>query len=361
MKDAIEILKKINNSGFKAYIVGGYPRDLYLKRKTNDIDICTSATPKDIKTIFKDALVKDSNYGSLTIIYKNKKYEITTFRKETNYFHYRFPKVEYISDLLKDLQRRDFTINTLCIDEDKNTIDMLDGIKDLDNRIIRMVGDPKKRLKEDALRILRAIRFATILDFKIDESLDYYISEYAPLVKKLSYERKKSELDKIFASKNKLYGVSLLKKYHLDEYLEIDLNNVVLSTDIIGIWAQIDKGKYKFNSNEMDTIKKLKELKDKNIMDIELLYRYGLYIASLKASIDGISRNTITSLYNSLPIKSRSDIDIEIEDINKLLGKKSGPYLKGIIKDMEMEILHGRLVNEEKTIKEYILNKYKNI
>ena len=184
---AIELLTKINNAGYTSYIVGGYPRDLYLKRITNDIDICTNATPKDLKEIFGDAMLPKVNYGSVTVIYKKVRFEITTFRKEYKYVQNRVPgKIKYIDNLLDDLKRRDFTINTLCIDSEGNLIDLLNAKNDLDSKVLKMVGDAKIKLKEDALRILRAVRFATVLNFQIDEELSNYIEKYAYLTKKLS-------------------------------------------------------------------------------------------------------------------------------------------------------------------------------
>jgi len=313
---AIELLKKINEAGYNAYIVGGYPRDLYLKRKTNDIDICTNATPKDLKLIFGNAMLPKVNYGSVTVIYKKVRFEITTFRKEYKYVQNRVPsKVKYIDNLLDDLKRRDFTINTICIDQDGNVIDLLDGIKDISAKKIKMVGNPKDKLKEDAFRILRAIRFATQLNFEIDDNLAKAIKKYGYLVKKLSYYRKKEELDKIFLSNNRSYGIELIKKFGLDKYLDLDMSNLVVTEYPIGIWAQMNAlDKYEFNNNDYDTIVKINEIGNLPI-DNRLLYRYGLYIVSIVANIRGISKRSITMQYNKLPIKSRYDIAISGDEI----------------------------------------------
>ena len=118
---ALEVLKKLSENNYESYLVGGYPRDLILGRKTNDIDICTSATPKEILEIFDDVIVSDMQYGSVVIVYKGCKFDTTTFRKEIKYESNRKPvKIKYIKDIKKDLLRRDFTINTLCIDKDGN-------------------------------------------------------------------------------------------------------------------------------------------------------------------------------------------------------------------------------------------------
>lgn len=361
-KTAIKLLKKINDKGFVSYIVGGYPRDLYLNRPSIDIDICTNATPKDLKEIFGDIMLPKVNYGSITVIVNKIRFEITTFRKEIKYENNRVPiKMKYIDNLYDDLKRRDFTINTLCMDSDGTIIDLLDSKKDIDNRIIKMVGNPKERLKEDSLRILRAIRFAVTLDFKIDDELKKYIKKYGYLLKKLSYYRKKEELDKIFSSGNIGYGIDLIKELELDRYLELsNIESLTITDYPIGIWAQLDVlDKYSFTNNEYDMIKKINELKDVNILDNNILYKYGLYIVSIVGDIRGIDKKIITASYNALPIKCRSDIDIEPLEIASILDKKPGAYLKEILIDLEYKILHNDLENNKDKLEEYILKNYK--
>ena len=360
-KTAIKLLKKIEEKGFQAYIVGGYPRDLYLNRPSIDIDICTSATPKDLKEIFGDIMLPKVNYGSVTVILNKVRFEITTFRRDIKYIDNRKPlEIEYIDNLLDDLKRRDFTINTLCMNSEGTVIDLLNGKKDIDNKIIRMVGEPKIRLKEDALRILRAIRFAVTLNFKLDEELKKYIKEYGYLLKNLSYYRKKEELDKIFSSPNVSYGIDLIKELEIDKCLELkNINSLKITDYQVGIWAQLDVlDKYTFTNNEYETIKKINELSDKDIFDKDILYNYGLYITSIVADIRGIDKKIITSSYNSLPIKCRLDILIEPLEIAKLLNKKPGSYLKEIIGDLEYKILHNELNNNLEDLKKYIIENY---
>ena len=166
---ALSVLNMFNAAGYDAYIVGGYPRDYLLGIKTLDIDICTNAKPKEIMELFDIESVSDVGYGSVKVIYKNVKFDVTTFRVDVKYENNRKPiKIKYVNDLKKDLLRRDFTINTICIDKDGNFIDLLDGKSDLDKHIIKTVGNPRHRIKEDSLIILREIRFASVLDFDID-------------------------------------------------------------------------------------------------------------------------------------------------------------------------------------------------
>ena len=204
---ALEVLNIFCEHGYVAYIVGGYPRDSILEIKTSDIDICTDARPKEIMEIFASQAVSDVSYGSVKVIYKNSKFDVTTFRKDIKYVDNRRPiKIKYINNLKKDLLRRDFTINTICIDKDGNIIDLLNARSDINKRLIRTVGNPRYRIKEDSLRILRAIRFASILDFDIDDKTGYYLTKYGCLLNNLSKERKKEELNKIFSSCGKEKG-----------------------------------------------------------------------------------------------------------------------------------------------------------
>lgn len=351
---ALKIINKINEFGFKAYIVGGFPRDKYLNRESIDIDICTNAKPKELKNIFQNLILSNEQYGSVTLIINDIHFEITTFRREIEYINNRIPsKFEYINDLLEDLLRRDFTINTLCIDSNGDLIDLLNAKADLDNKIIKMVGDPFIRLRQDSLRILRAIRFATTLNFKLDDDLLNSIKSCGYLLENLSYFRKKQELDKIFASTNSKYGIDLIKSCGLEKYLDISINNITYVDDLLGIWVQLDPKNYNFTKNEQQIIDKTKELLDKDILNNFNLYKYGLYISCLAGSIKNIDRTIITKKYNELPIYKSSDIELKIPEISKLFNV---PVLisKQIFNKIEEEILLLNLANNKENIIEFI-------
>ena len=298
---AIEVLNIFDKHGYLAYIVGGYPRDMLLNIKTNDIDICTNATPKEIVDIFETENVSDYGYGSVKIIYKKYRFDVTTFRKDIKYENNRKPvKIKYIMDLKKDLLRRDFTINTLCIDKDENLLDLLSCKQDIDLRIIKTVGNPRYRIKEDSLRILRAIRFAGTLNFSIDEKTMNYIKKYGYLLKKLSYSRKKDELKKIFSSKNKEKSRELIISLGIDKYLEIDnLADIVLCDDIMGIWSQLKmSSKYPFSKVEKSMISNIKKMLLSDL-DSYTVYKYGLYVSTVVGSIKGIDYKKINDIIYS--------------------------------------------------------------
>ena len=357
---ALKVLQLLEENGYESYIVGGYVRDKLLGIVSNDIDICTSATPKEIKEIFKSS--SSSNYGSVNITYKNTNFDITTFRKDIKYINNRVPiKLKYIKSVKKDLLRRDFTINTLCIDSNGKILDMLNIKTDLKEKIIKTVGNPRYKLKEDSLRILRAIRFATILDFDIDEKTTYYIKSYSYLLKKLSFDRKKQELDKIFSSINKEKGIKLLLDLGLDKPLKLpNLKNIIPCNDLLGIWTQLKVDElYPFNKNEKQQMQKIRELLGKDIKNKYNIYKYGLYISTVAYQIKKESITELNKLYKELPIERDKDINIKPSDIINLLNIEPDGFIKSIMTDIEEKIIFSKLNNNYEELKEYIIKKYK--
>ena len=358
---ALKILKKINSNGFKAYLVGGYPRDLYMGKDSIDYDICTNATPKELKTIFGGSILKAEQYGSVTLIINGMRFEITTFRKDIKYINNRKPiEIEYIDSLIEDLKRRDFTMNTMCIDSNGNLIDLLNGKEDINNRIIKTVGNADLKICEDSLRILRAIRFATVLNFELDIQLKNAIKKHKHLLKTLSYYRKKEELDKIFSSNNCSYGIKLIKELDLAKELDLsNLDKLISTTYLIGIWAQVDVlDKYSFNNTEKESIIKINELMNKDILDNNNLYKFGLYISTIVAEIKGIDKKIINEKYNSLYIHNKTEIKIEAKEICELLNRKPGKFLKEIFNDLEYKLVNKLLENDKDVLKQYILENY---
>ena len=360
---ALKLLKELTNKSFKAYIVGGFVRDNILGIESSDIDITTNATPKEIKEIFEDSCVPNEEYGSVIVNKKGIKFEITTFRKEIEYNDKRRPiEIKYIDDLYTDLLRRDFVINTLCIDEKGRILDYLGGQEDIEKKIIRCVGDADSKFKEDSLRILRAIRFATILDFELSDEIIKAIHKNKSSVRALSYQRKKNELDKIFSSPNRDRGIRLLLEFGLQEELDLPNLSSIIDSSVnssIGIWSILNNNKYPFNKNELDLINNINEAKKYNNLDPYILYKYGLYVNSCAGSIKGIDLKKITASYNNLVIKSRDEIDISSDQIMNLLDREPGKYLKDIYEDIEKEILYRRLDNKNETIMSYINGKYR--
>lgn len=356
----MELLKIFEDNNYEAYLVGGFVRDYILKRQSSDVDICTNATPMQIKEIFKEVKLPFESYGSVHLNYKKVDFEITTYRMDLEYKNKRNPsKIMYTDKLEIDLKRRDFTMNTLCMDSSGKIIDLFNNRQDIDNKIIKTVGDANKKLAEDSLRILRAIRFATELNFTIDDELSYAIVQNEYLLSELSFFRKKQELNRILLSSNVLYGISLLKKYNLDKYLDIQISdNFVKTSDPIGMWVQLKPSvKYQFTSNEKRYIKSIDDIINSGNIDDITLYKNGNYVSLIAAQIMGIDERLVHDMYDKLPIKKISDIALKPRDIIDLLNIKDNYKIKDILNDLEGEILIGDLNNNKEDIEKYLTSK----
>lgn len=200
-KHASDIIKTLSAHGYEAYVVGGCVRDSILGKKPADWDITTSALPEQVKALFPRTIDTGLKHGTVTIMMDKVGYEVTTYRIDGTYEDHRRPnEVTFTSDLKEDLMRRDFTINAMAYNEEQGLVDLFGGIQDLTDRIIRCVGNPAERFDEDALRMLRAVRFAGQLNFKIEENTKAAIEAQHIFLKDVSAERIQTELMKLLVS-----------------------------------------------------------------------------------------------------------------------------------------------------------------
>lgn len=203
-KNVDTAINLLQSAGFEAYAVGGCVRDSLLGKTPNDWDITTSAKPEDMKSVFADFHCIDTGikHGTVTVVIDGEPLEITTFRLDGEYEDNRHPKsVTFTSNLGADLGRRDFTVNAMAYSKKTGTVDLFGGQNDLKNKIIRCVGDPDRRFNEDALRILRALRFASALDFEIEEKTAQSLLKNRALLGNISEERIAKELLKLVCGK----------------------------------------------------------------------------------------------------------------------------------------------------------------
>lgn len=224
---AFEIVKILRKAGTEAFIAGGAVRDALLKRPITEIDIATSAWPVQVKKLFKKTIPTGEKHGTITVRLKNVNYEVTTFRVEGKYLDFRRPsKVKFITSAAEDACRRDFTVNALFYDPSSNEVmDYVNGIADISHKRIRFIGKPEERIREDALRLLRAVRFATTLRFDLARETRNAIQKHTKLIAKISAERTKAELDKIMMSKRAAIGIGLLDIVGLLEHILPELKN----------------------------------------------------------------------------------------------------------------------------------------
>ena len=201
-RDVLFIIDKLNESGYSAHVVGGSVRDSLISRELGDFDITTSATPEETKKVFSDYRTVDTGikHGTVTLVLSGVPYEITTYRVDGDYKDNRHPdSVTFTANLCDDLARRDFTVNAMAYDPVGGVVDPFGGRDDAEGRIIRAVGDPYRRFDEDALRILRAVRFASVLDFEIEEKTAQAARELSQRLESISKERVYTELKKLIS------------------------------------------------------------------------------------------------------------------------------------------------------------------
>lgn len=383
-EEAITILKYLNDNGYEAYIVGGAVRNMLLGIPIDDYDITTSATPDEIAEIFTFAKIFPTGlkHGTITLFYNHIGFEITTFRTETKYLDYRHPsEVVFTNDLRTDLARRDFTINAMCYNG--YIIDLYQGQEDLKNKIIRTVNDPYERFSEDALRILRALRFSVKFRFNIEPQTKDAIHYHRFLLKKISIERIMIELQKTFQNPiynivNEFYDIfevlfpiisskeEILTKCKYLDTLEIRNNEnlklflffkLIINSDEIKNY-KLSKKMIRFfkllaqnlliNDNEIDNKYLLKEY---NLEDL-ILYTY-YYIENQNERmriIDSLKKSN-NKCHNI------SMLAINGNDLLKLgFFKKS---IKTILEDVLDLVINNKLENETHNLLDYVNNNFK--
>ncbi|EHJ25291.1 tRNA nucleotidyltransferase/poly(A) polymerase family protein [Clostridioides difficile 050-P50-2011] len=220
------IIKELETNGYEAYVVGGCVRDCLLERIPNDWDITTNARPEAVVELFKKTIPTGIQHGTVTVMIEHEPFEVTTYRIDGNYSDGRHPdSIEFTNNIVKDLSRRDFTINSIAYNSKTGLVDPFNGYEDIQNKYIRCVGNPVDRFEEDALRMLRAVRFSAQLNFKIAEGTKQSIHKKADLIKNVSIERIQTEFNKILvsdSSKLNLLKSTGLLKFIIPEICELE-------------------------------------------------------------------------------------------------------------------------------------------
>ena len=219
---ARKIIARLEQHGYEAYIVGGCVRDSLMGKSPSDWDICTSARAEEMMALFEDKRVIPTGiqHGTLTILAEDGAYEVTTFRIDGEYLDHRHPKsVAFTRELAEDLSRRDFTINAMAWHPERGLIDLFGGVEDLRDRLVRAVGDPVQRFNEDGLRMLRMVRFATVLDFDYDPATYDAVRKQGHLLQYISKERIQVELNKILLAAHPARGLEDLYTLGMYPYI----------------------------------------------------------------------------------------------------------------------------------------------
>ncbi len=347
-----DIVNELINNGYEAYIVGGYVRDYLLGIPSKDIDICTNAPINEIMKIFKGRGKAFKEYFAYHIEEDGYSYDITTYRKEIRYRRNKPVEIKEAKTFKEDLLRRDFTINTFAIDQHGKLIDFLDAKKDLDSKILRVVGNTDKKLTEDKTRIIRAIRFSCTLDFELHpDIINFIANKKAYLLNEVPKEYKKSELDKIFDSNNIKKFFYLVEKYNMEKYFNIKFDKVVPTYNRYGIWAQIEAD-LPFSKKELEIINTIKRIVNEKGIFLNQIPEYDNVILYNVASILGVEEQ-MKSLIEILKLKNIVDLDIDIYTFLKYINVKD---VKKVYYQVQRSIMEGYLQNNKDDIEYYLRN-----
>lgn len=387
---ASPVLKRLEDAGYEAYFVGGSVRDFLLKREINDVDIATSATPAEVKKIFSKTVDIGIEHGTVLVLFNNTEYEITTFRTESEYQDFRRPKeVSFIRNLKDDLQRRDFTMNAIAMDKNSKLIDPFNGYSAIQAKIIQTVGSASERFQEDALRMMRAVRFVSQLSFEIEGETVKALANLVHLLDNIAVERKKAEFEKLLVGKNKKTALQAILETNMYSFLP-GLREQRNALEVLRgfssehlktteMWSLLI---YCLNLKEKEVEGFLKDwrLPLKEIREIQHILQflnkrieqewsiYDLYAAGrenirsteklylvIKGIKDAESIGNWITQFDILPIKQLSDIDVTGNDLMDWFNKRGGPWLKETLLAIENKILEGQVVNNKQQIKEWLM------
>ena len=384
---AMPVLQTLEDAGFEAYFVGGSVRDVLLHRHVHDVDITTSAYPEEVKELFDKSIDTGIKHGTVTVLYGGESYEITTFRTESGYQDFRRPDhVTFVQNLDEDLKRRDFTINALAMDMHGDIVDLFNGIEDLKNHIIRAVGNPEKRFHEDALRMMRAVRFMSQLEFKLEEKTEQAIKDNHELLKKISVERIREEFVKMGLGSFSREAFQIF----LDTQLSEDVPDFAGKKDLLQVYPQL-----KFSPTMKTSLwaviiillkvpnekigKFMRDWKNSNAMTekVEQIIKmfdliadhvptdYDLFEAGEDIIINTIdvahilgqpiSSEALVDRYLALPIKKPSELAVDGRFLIKR-GMRPGAQLGHTLNKIRELVVAGEIENSEEAIEQYLDN-----
>lgn len=391
---ALPILKKIEQAGFEAYFVGGSVRDVLLNHPIHDVDIATSAFPAEIKALFPRTVDVGIEHGTVLVLEEEEQYEITTFRTESTYQDFRRPDhVEFVRSLEEDLKRRDFTINAFALKEDGAVVDLFGGLEDLERQILRAVGDPYERFHEDALRMMRGLRFVSQLGFTLEEKTKASILENHALLGKISVERINIEFVKLLLGVNRKLGIAMLIETKCYDYcpglkeqrqaLEAfaALPDRPLQNEVQAWALLVDQ--LALSENEIRSFLKQWKCSNQMIRQVQQVV-YGLqwrkksaYTATLLYELQAENIALIESLlpyygkteqsqrslaaYEQLAIKHLTELAINGHDLMTTFEKRGGVWLKEALSLCEQAVINQEVVNEQAALLTYLKTNHSEV
>ncbi|MBC1550378.1 CCA tRNA nucleotidyltransferase [Listeria sp. FSL L7-1434] len=381
---ALPVLQKLTSAGFEAYFVGGSVRDYLLNRTISDVDIATSAFPEEVKEIFQSTYDTGIAHGTVTVRENKECYEVTTFRTEGMYADFRRPsEVTFIRSLKEDLLRRDFTMNAIAMDEHFDLHDPFAGQLAIQHKEIKAVGKASERFHEDALRMMRAVRFLSQLDFELDKETENALGSQISLLQHTSVERITVEWIKMIKGPAIKRAIDLLVKVEMETYLpglqgekaaltefaswnwakrtteEVIWLGLVVAVKPSNVTAFLKA--WKLPNKTIQLVNKAFQdaLGTKETWLTEELYHAGQPVFSLVNELNVLrgqedKQQSLNQAYEALPIHSKKDLAITGADLLKWAGASAGPWVKETLDKLECAVLSSEINNEKNQIKRWL-------
>ncbi|MCM6930841.1 CCA tRNA nucleotidyltransferase [Enterococcus italicus] len=378
--NAQPVLQKIQAAGFEAYFVGGCVRDVLLHQSIHDVDIATSAYPNEIKELFSRTIDIGIEHGTVLVLWHEEQYEVTTFRTESTYQDFRRPdQVTFVRSLAEDLKRRDFTMNALALAENGTIIDLFNGLSDINQKIVRAVGDANERFHEDALRMMRGLRFISQLDFTMAPDTLAAIEKHSQLLSFISIERIRIEWEKLVLGRARNRALRLFLATNcflycpqfeqqiegLQKFIELPEKQLTeveaawtLLMDCLDVPERQFVAFFKEWKLSNDTIKQIQktyqglQFRKHFPWNRWMVYTLGaevvLRVESLLAYYNlEQSFVAIEELVQLLPIESLKDLQVNGHDLQHTFQKKPGKWLSDTLHFLEKQVVEGAVANQK--------------
>lgn len=388
-EQAKPLLEQLEHHGYQAYYVGGCVRDYLMERPIHDIDITTSATPDEVEVLFDKTIPVGKEHGTINVVYQGENYEITTFRAEAEYTDHRRPsEVYFVRELYEDVKRRDFTMNALAMDTDYQLHDYFNGRTDIHHKLIRTVGEAQERFDEDALRILRGLRFQAQLGFDIEQATYTAMKANCSSLEYLSVERVVVELRKLLSGDEASRGyrnmvgmkafnyLPYFNHYDMDKMQVVEPLAFTTFLAILNVQQplEIPLAHLKISNDEKKEVAKLTamiqalpSLTTKKQLRT-YIYDYGAKEAKMcfllqesliandiaAASPLIFNMQTIEEIAQQLPIRQRNELDVTGKDLMSHTELKGGKWVKHALRELELAVVNEQVINQQKVLLEWM-------
>ena len=391
-RQALPVLKKLEAAGHEAYFVGGCVRDALRGQQIADVDIATSAYPQEVQQLFPKHFDVGLAHGTVMIRERGETYEITTFRTESTYQDYRRPdSVTFVRSLEEDLQRRDFTVNALAMDCRGRLYDFHQGQSDLANRILRTVGQADERFSEDALRMMRAVRFVSQLGFSLSDETIVGIQKNASLLEKIAVERVREEWLKLLKGPNATAALEAIIHTQLYRYMPLRQSDApavltqlaqlparyehdvmcwavllfFMADDLVS--ARTFLSYWKLSTKQLEqslAVYQILQQRPQRQWDNLWLFQVGLETATIAEKLAHILQlivepDDVLSRYQQLPIHATSDLVISGADVIACCCQThGGPYVGQLLKEVQEQVLTHQLSNDANILCDWVRQRY---